>query len=414
MGNKSKKQSPSAESFDARFLDATADNALALLEEVGDKAPALVDAWIKADLAAAVFEAAHAESAPALARKNARRGLNVLKSRGTALPDRKREPSAASTDDPVTEAWFLTPDQSGVAVYTIGTRATGQRFDIVDVQLHESAGVIDIKAGEATRSTIREGFKRIESQRGYGPVPVPLAWARWRISVAKTLNPKSGLILPLGFDTAAHLLTPAPASEPAHPIDQLELAVDDDEIAKRAESSAALHNEPEFRSWLPEIQFVNELLQKVGERIGPQPDQDPDKINAMFAEEISAAVDRFFTPEVRARIASRMKDAAVSTFHRAGRDRALDVLATAEAAKRAGLITSPPSDIPFLKAFFQKALSLVAASQGGKLNIPVAAPPPARSGVVAPAEALEEAAKTRAGLRDAEPPVEPTPEPSEG
>ena len=408
MGKKIKKQSSEpAESFDAKYLDATADNALALLEEVGDKAPALVDAWVKSGLAAAVSEAAHAESVAPLARKNARRGLGVFKSRGIALPERKRE-AAPQADSPITEAWFLAPDQSGVTIYTIGTRSTGQRFDIVDVQLHESAGVIDVKAGEATRSTIREGFKHVESQRGYAPAPVPLEWARWRIAQAKTLNPKSGLILPLGFDTSAHLLTPAPTSEPTHPIELANLKLADDEIAKRSELSAALHNDPEFRSWLPEIQFVNELLTKVGDRIGPQPDQDPEKINALFAEEISAAVDRFFTPEVRERLAMRMKDAAVSVLHRAGPERAMDVLATAEAAKRAGLITSPPSEVPFLKAFFQKALSLVAASQGGKLNIPVSAPQAAPSGVVAPAEAFEEAAKTRAGLRDGDAPAEPS------
>ncbi|MFW5741456.1 MAG: hypothetical protein ACOC1F_13945, partial [Myxococcota bacterium] len=47
-------------------------------------------------------------------------------------------------------------------------------------------------------------------------------------------------------------------------------------------------------------------------------------------------------------------------------------------------------------------LAVVAASQGGKLNIPIAAPQQQGGGTVAPREALEEAERTRAGRKDAE------------
>ena len=389
-----------AETFEPKLLAATGDNALELLEEVGDKAPALVDAWVRESNALAVHAVAWAEDAPALARKAARRGLNILKSRGVPLPDKSKKAEPAPEEANL-EAWFLAPDQSGVSVFTIGARAAGQNYDIVDVQLHESAGVIDVQVGEATRSGIRSAFKNIEATRGYGPVPVPVEWARWHIDQAKRRNAASGLIMPLGFDTSANLLRPVPETEPTHPIEVEELKVEDDQISARLAGSGALHNDPEFRGWLPEVQFVNELLQKIGEKIGPDPEKEQDKITAVFGEEITAATDRFFTPDVRERLAERMRDAAISVYARAGRDRALDVLATAEAAKRAGLITSPPSDVPFLKNFFNKALALVAASQGGKLNIPIA-PRNAPPGIVAPPEAFEEAAKTRAGRQDAE------------
>lgn len=413
--NNKKKGTLPAESFEPKFLIATGENALDLLEEVGDKAPALVEAWIHESNALAVSAVAWADDAPALARKVARRGLNVLKSRGVPIPDRTRKQETPA-QEPDFEAWFLAPDQSGVSVFTIGARAAGQNYDIVDVQLHESAGVIDVKVGEATRSGIRSAFKNIESQRGYGPVQVPVEWARWHIEQAKQRNATSGLIMPLGFDTSANLLRPVPEAEPTHPIDQVDLAFEDDQVSYRMAESGTLHNDPEFRGWLPEVQYVNELLQKIGERIGPEPEQEQDKINALFGEEITAATDRFFTPDVRERLAERMRDAAISVYARAGRERAIDVLATAEAAKRAGLITSPPSEVPFLKNFFNKALALVAASQGGKLNIPISAPRPEPTGIVAPQAVLDEAAKTRAGRQDAEAESEaqPTDEPSEG
>ncbi|MCU0690510.1 MAG: hypothetical protein MUF54_03835 [Polyangiaceae bacterium] len=395
------------ESFDAKLLEANAQSALPALLDAGDKAVELIDAWTKAGNVEAVVAIAHDETAPSPARKQARRGLAVFKSRGIALP----EPTAPAASKPAAaepefEAWFLATDQSGIAVYAIGARTTGARYEIVDVRLHEGAGVIELHAGEATRSGIRGNFKDLEARFGYAPVPVPVDWARWRIDQARARNKISGLILPLGFETSTRLLQPVPEQEPMHPIDAAELTLDDSQTEQRAASSASLHNEPEFRGWLPEIQFVNDLLQRVGGRLGPEESNNQDRVNAIFADEISAAVDRFFTPDVRQRLALRMKDSAISVLARAGKERTLDVLATAEAAKRAGLVTSPPSDVPFLKAFFEKALALVAASQDGKLSIPISAKPrEERKSLVVPPEVLEEAAKTRAGRGD---------EPSEG
>jgi len=58
----------------------------------------------------------------------------------------------------------------------------------------------------------------------------------------------------------------------------------------------------------------------------------------------------------------------------------------------AGLITNPPSDVKFLTAYFDKALSLLAARQGGQLRIPVPRPAPSAS-----AEGSEEAASGESG-----------------
>jgi hypothetical protein len=46
-------------------------------------------------------------------------------------------------------------------------------------------------------------------------------------------------------------------------------------------------------------------------------------------------------------------------------------MGVAAAVVAAGLITSPPHEIPFLRGFFQKALAILASQQGGQLSIPV-------------------------------------------
>ena len=92
---------------------------------------------------------------------------------------------------------------------------------------------------------------------------------------------------------------------------------------------------------------------------------------------IADARDRFFSPAVRAIVAGRMRDAAISIRARKGDAVASTVLGVARAVTEAGLITSPPREIPFLLAFFQKGVSYLVQQGGGSLRVPVAAAPPA-------------------------------------
>ena len=137
--------------------------------------------------------------------------------------------------------------------------------------------------------------------------------------------------------------------------------------------SGALHQEPEMRAWLPDRGALDEMLQKVGERLGAENAGDPEKVNEALREEIDAATDRFFSPEIRQIISRRLADAAISVRSRKGEGRAVEVLSVARAIRDAGLITAPPREIPFLTGFFQKALGILAQQGGGQLRVPVAA-----------------------------------------
>lgn len=136
-----------------------------------------------------------------------------------------------------------------------------------------------------------------------------------------------------------------------------------------------------MRAWLPDRGALDEMLQKVGERLGADGVSDPEKVNEALREEIDAATDRFFSPEVREIVARRLADAAISVRSRKGTDRAIEMLSVARAIREAGLITAPPREIPFLTGFFQKALGILAQQSGGQLRVPVA------QGGGAPAEA---------------------------
>lgn len=373
MAKKQNTKAAALSKIDATLLEASATEALAALQSAGDKADALLEAWAKKPNLEALNAVAGSETGH---RKAARRALAVLKSRGLKVPERKAAPVAGTPATLSWEAWFLPPDPAGVSMITIGSHSTGERWNVVDVRIHEVAGLIEVSPGEATGSSIREAFKRTKAGRGMAPTPVPVAWARWRVAEALKKNPKSGLVVPMGTESARPMLEPVPEQAPDGPLG--DLAVDEGEIDPRAKASGTLHNEPEFRGWLPDPQTMQEMLGKVGERLGTDPSQVPaEKVNEIFEQEMAAATDRFFTPDVRQVIGERMRDCAISVLVRASKERALDVLATAEACKRAGLITSPPSDIPFLKAFFQKGLAVLASSAGGKISVPVSQVAPA-------------------------------------
>src|SRR5262249_35168191 len=126
----------------------------------------------------------------------------------------------------------------------------------------------------------------------------------------------------------------------------------------------------------------------------------------VLRDALDSATDRFFIVEARERMATLMKDAAVSLLARRGRELAAYVMAVADAVRSAGLITHPPHELRFLGAFFQKALGFIAWKNGGQLPIPMGAdegaaetlageggPVEAPSPIITPAEAALEKAE---------------------
>jgi hypothetical protein len=374
--------------FSADALAATWESAKGFVDQAGAAGAALVDAWLTGLNAAAIAAIADAETVASSARKAARRALAVLKTRGVAIPERPKAAKAEERADSL-EATLIPCDSFGTWSVAITTRDASGRYRIAEVIGREPAGVIQAAGGWLSGSQLKEGRARAQTNVGMAPVPVPLAWARARVKAALELNGKSGQVVPLGFEACRELFEVAVEGAPEHPIAELESKAAGDAEA-RVKASGSLHDEPEFAGWLPDRRALDEMMQNVGNRLGPQGTQDPAAVNTALTEETDASTDRYFTPEVREQLASRMRDSAISVRARRGDDRALDVLATARAVKEAGLITSPPREIPFLVAFFQKGLGALAQMGGGRLRVPVRNAPapaePAAEGAPAPAE----------------------------
>jgi hypothetical protein len=266
---------------------------------------------------------------------------------------------------------MIPPDGSGTFSLSITSRDASGRYHIAEVIIREPHGIVQAGSGWLSGSQIKEGRTRAMEGLGVAPVAVPVEWARHRIAESRKLNATSRQVLPLGLEACRELIETT-ASECAHPLAELDSALTSEQVTSAATGSGALHQEPEMRSWMPDRGALDEMLQKVGERLGSDGVGDPEKVNEALREEIDAATDRFFSPEVREIVARRLADAAISVRSRKGTERAIEVLAVARGIREAGLITAPPREIPFLTGFFQKALGILAQQGGGQLRVPVA------------------------------------------
>jgi hypothetical protein len=359
--------------FDPALVSVDMAGAKAALVSAGEGAAALVDAWLAASNVGAIVEAVESDDVAGPARKAARRALNVLRSRGVAIPERRHVVKMDDRAEVSIEATMIPPDGSGTFSLSITSKDASGRYHIAEVIIREPIGIVQAGSGWLSGSQIKEGRTRAMEGLGVAPVAVPVEWARHRIAESRKLNATSRQVLPLGLEACRELIETT-ATECAHPLAELDAAITIEQATSAATGSAALHQEPEMRAWLPDRGALDEMLQKVGERLGADGVSDPDKVNDALREEIDAATDRFFSPEVRAIVARRLADAAISVRSRKGQERAIEVLSVARAIREAGLITAPPREIPFLTGFFQKALGIMAQQGGGQLRVPVAQP----------------------------------------
>ncbi|HKY39512.1 MAG TPA: hypothetical protein VJN18_26415 [Polyangiaceae bacterium] len=364
--------------FDAKLLKASAADAIGSLTQAGAHAPALVEAWVKAGNAAAVAEVAERANGPA--RKAARRGLNVLKSRGIAVPKTTRV-SALAGEKPAERivALMLAPDSLGNVLFAITTPNLTARSKVAFVYINDELGIHRVDVGELSQSQLRDALAKAMPGARHKAVSVPVEWARRRIADARAHHAERKIPEPLGFASADSLLSPVPAEPVAHPFDAegFELSLED--ASDMVKSSAELHQLPELQGWLPERAAVDELFVHVGQALSeaghdPAKEPPPDALRDTLLEQIAAATDRYFTPERRARLVIALKDAALSALPRDGEAKALQISALTKVISEAGLITNPPREIPFLRGYFEKAVSLLALQNQGRLRIPV--PPP--------------------------------------
>jgi hypothetical protein len=395
-----KAAAPSSLELEPNLIDATADTALLAISRAAADAEALIQAWIQRSNAAAISEVA--ERGTGQARKSARRALNVLRSRGVRVPERRRVASVNAPSEELHEAWLLAPDGAGNVLLVFTAHNKTSRYRSAFVVMHEALGIHRVDLAELSQSQLKDAMAKFIPGADYRAVRVPVPWARARVAQARKRHAQRGIPEPLGLTSAAALLEPVPSQEPQHPFEEEGLELSDDDARELTKQSARLHALPEFRGWFPAREAIDELLAKVGESLDPGDENDADKMRACMDREIAAATDRYFSPQRREQLVSSLKDSAISVLQREGEVIALELVAAMKLIERAGLITDPPHEVPFLRAFFEKAISVLAAQGQGRLRIPIRPKP-------SPAEAASSEAPSSEAASEPEPAPEAAP-----
>jgi hypothetical protein len=356
------------------------DQAMKALREAGNRALRLVDLWLEHQNAGALVEVSiKGTGAP---RRAARRALKTLRARGVVVPDAKA--SAVLQHRQTAEnhkAWLLAPDSAFNLVLVLAHRFASGRFHAALVYLNDDYGVTQVQQGEFSQSALKKAMDGLAPQARYKPTEVGIDWVRARIHQSLARQRQRGLIEPLGLTSIKELLGAPPAAEVPHPFDTEGLEVAPEDAREMNRSSAELHMLPEFRAWLPARDAVNAMLQDVGKQLTPGEQPEESRMQVLLHQAVIAATDRYFTPERRERLVAAMKDSAISILAREGEDAALKVSATMHCIQSAGLITDPPSEVPFLRSFFDKALAYLLAEGKGALQIPIPQAPPDDSSI---------------------------------
>lgn len=354
--------------FDPQTLQATREGALSALSASGERASQLIDAWVRAGNVDAVQAAA--DGASGALRKAARRGLNVLSSRGIRA-QKSGHVAVLGRDERarenVTEAWLVPPDAGGNSLVVIASRSAARRAESGFFYLHDQVGIHGAQVGTLSGTALKDSLKRAASA-GCEPVSISPEYARQLVAQARDKLRASGMPEPLGMTSAKSLLEPVPAQPLPHPLDAEGLEIADEDAKELAQKSAELHMLREFRGWVPERAAVEEMLADVGEKLPEGATQEV--VEGLLKEAVEAATDRYFGPERRAVLVHRLRDCALSVLATSGETRALELVATMKRVEQAGLITDPPREVPFLRAFFDKALAMLAAQNGGRIQIP--------------------------------------------
>ena len=220
----------------------------------------------------------------------------------------------------------------------------GRGVEVAQAVCSDQRGLVELHLGLVGRKEWRAFVKGL-LERGAAMGVAELAWgeAHARIAAARALNERSGQRVPDGADQwLGQLGAPPPLADPAAALPPLDAEAERAALA----ASAALHDLPLLRGWLGEEPFLREVAAALDEveksPLALDAGQKAERLRAVVQE----AVERYYTPERRARLASRLLEVA-AWFARTGH---ADPSAQAAAAARALARRRPAAPGPLRRA----------------------------------------------------------------
>jgi hypothetical protein len=241
-----------------------ADDAIAPLLG-GAEAAALVHALgdVATPSVAALLVRLEADATRAV-RKEIRRALYRLRQRGVPVPEAVAPVAVAPpVAGPAIDALLSAVDGRGDRVaWVLRPLDTGGAL-LVAAQLNEPAGLRDVHAVEVGRKALRATRERLEKESGLRLVPTD-----WRVVDALLVEAHERAASSereRDYLRVRTRLTREPPLPPAEPFSRRAEPPTADELDALVAGSAALLDEPEFRTWWPAPEALVGIVEEIGE-----------------------------------------------------------------------------------------------------------------------------------------------------
>lgn len=299
-------------------------------------------------------------------RKAIRRSLFKLTQRGLALPREEprapRPPSSLLSRSPDIEAYMSPVDGAGGRLVWIVKPQAGHGLQAIQAMVNDREGLQRIGGAQIRRKELRNMTRQIKEQHGVTMVAVPWEYADLTLydgyEKAKSLGRT-------GFDNFHDLRSIVNTGKPKvqdHPVYGRLKAEDAREGAWR-ELSRRLLDEPEFRFWVLDADWIEPFIAQLQEaqtsRLVLNPVQKEERIAGIVRD----ALKTLCAGEGGKIMEQRMEDMALYFVETGRGDLAKLALAVALQVKEGD---PGPLDISFLTGLVQKSFAVYLSQQKSK------------------------------------------------
>jgi hypothetical protein len=299
-------------------------------------------------------------------KKEIRRSLFKLSQKGLTIPEDKRaeekSPTPILSRTPEIEAYMSPVDGAGGRLVWIVKPQAGHGLQTIQGMINDREGLQRIGGTQIRRKELRNMAQEIKKQHGVTMVPIPWEYADLMLyenfEKAKAAG-RSGLE---NFHQLRSIVNTAKPKAQDHPVYQ---RLNDEEVREGAwrELSRRLLDEPEFRFWILDADWIEPFLGQLEEaqtsRLVLNPMQKEERVAGIVRD----AVKTLCAGETGKIMQRRMEDMAFY-FVEAGRmDVAKLTLAVAQQIKEGD---PGPLDISFLSGLVQKSFAFHLSQQKNK------------------------------------------------
>jgi hypothetical protein len=247
--------------------------------------------------------------------KPARRGLHLLRSRGTVIPE--PQPRTYRVRGPYAEAEqpsmaSLIDGRGERIVWLVRPATEGTGFEVYQAEISETRGLIGFAAGAAPRKEWRERAHKVLADPRLGVAEVSSVHARWLIEQAYERTLAAGRVAPEEFARAKLDLGPVTRPD-RHPAIDAAPALPLGEVRESLKGLFALR---EVATWIPEKEALDALDVAVGEIVTSKLVVEPAQRLEQLGIAVGRIADQSLTPALRARLAERLHETAYLLAHR--------------------------------------------------------------------------------------------------